>query len=203
MPSPLSHSAAAYALYRLSIAYAPPTRLQQFFPSVRLFFVWLAVTFLPDLDAGLGLATGDLERFHNQFTHSVFSGVIVALSIGCVVWILRKKGFADWFWITLVAYEIHILMDFFTAGRGVMAMWPLSDQRFEAPVQLFYGFHYSDGLLSSRHLITLVNEAGFVLFVSILLHVVLQHRKGRQDARVGGQASKSRFVPKDGVRTGP
>jgi hypothetical protein len=42
-----------------------------------------------------------------------------------------------------------------------MALWPLTGGRFQAPVFLFYGLHWSQGWLSVRHLWTLATELAF------------------------------------------
>ncbi|NIV75262.1 MAG: hypothetical protein GWN37_10615, partial [Gammaproteobacteria bacterium] len=45
------------------------------------------------------------------------------------------------FLLTLVCYELHVLLDYLTVGRGVMLLWPLSAERFAPPIYLFYGLH--------------------------------------------------------------
>jgi hypothetical protein len=56
-------------------------------------------------------------------------------------------------------------MDAATVSRGVMALWPLTETRFLAPVTIFYGLHWSDGWISIRHLWTLLTE---LLFAGLL-----------------------------------
>ena len=34
------------------------------------------------------------------------------------------------FALTLACYESHVVMDYFTVGRGVMALWPWTPERF-------------------------------------------------------------------------
>jgi hypothetical protein len=67
-------------------------------------------------------------------------------------------------------------MDYFTWSRGVMAFWPLMPDRFSAPVVLFYGFHWSQGWVSPRHLWTLLTEA------PVAVAAVLTARRWRQSA---------------------
>lgn len=51
----------------------------------------------------------------------------------------RAPGSKRWFAIAAVNYELHVLMDAPTLGRGVMLAWPVLSDRVESPVKLFYG----------------------------------------------------------------
>ena len=46
-----------------------------------------------------------------------------------------------------------------------MLFWPLTDSRYLPPLLLFYGLHWSDGLFSVNHVITLVTEVALILLV--------------------------------------
>jgi inner membrane protein len=124
----------------------------------------------------------DLGRYHNIWTHSLIVGLGVALAIGSLVWLVRHSGFSRWFILTLLCYELHIIMDYFTVGRGVSAFWPLSFERFVSPVPVFYGLHWSDGWSSMRHLLTLVTEVGFVALLGVVVYLH-RNRKGRIKGR--------------------
>jgi membrane-bound metal-dependent hydrolase YbcI (DUF457 family) len=88
-----------------------------------------------------------------------------------------KSGFWFWFAIFALGYSLHILMDFLTFGeRGIMLFWPLSLERFESPVKLFYGVRWSADLLSPVHLNTLVNEFVFVFLVGVILLIIERKR---------------------------
>jgi hypothetical protein len=162
MPSPIAHLTAGYALYALTRVYqpelapGPPHRSVPFLLTVTMGF-----SLAPDLDSIVGLLAGDFGRFHNNLTHSLLVGAVVSLVFGAAMQALRGRGFGFWFGVSLAAYELHVLMDWTTFGRGVMAWWPLTDVRFQAPVFLFYGLHWSQGWLSFRHLWTLVTELAF------------------------------------------
>jgi peptidoglycan/LPS O-acetylase OafA/YrhL len=56
-----------------------------------------------------------------------------------------------------------------------MLFWPLSAARFESPVKLFYGLHWSDGLVSVKHIWTLLNELAFAL-IAVLATYFLERR---------------------------
>lgn len=167
MPSPIAHLTAGYVLYALSRAQQPEPALGRIGPVPGLLAVTAGLSLLPDLDSVVGVLAGDFGRFHNNLTHSLLVGAAVALLFGAAMRAGRGGGFWFWFTVALAAYELHVLMDWTTYGRGVMALWPLTDARFQAPVFLFYGLHWSQGWLSVRHLWTLVTELAFAA-VSVL-----------------------------------
>ncbi len=132
----------------------------------------LGLSLFPDLDSILGILMGDLERYHNNLTHSLILGVVVASGVSGVVWLKQRSGFSAWFMISLLCYEMHVLMDFFTSGRGVMLLWPFSSNRYSSTVSLFYGVQWSEGWVSPQHLLTLVTEMGFILFVFVMAYLL-------------------------------
>ncbi|MHB1131343.1 MAG: metal-dependent hydrolase [Chloroflexota bacterium] len=165
MPSPIVHVAAGCAVY-LALSRNPSAAEAGFVGTSRRRLAAAAVlALLPDLDALLGLAAGDFGRFHNNFTHSALVGLLVAATVAGSLWVSRKSNFPLWFLLCLLCYDLHILLDLFTEGRGRMLLWPLSSQRFQAPVILFYGLHWSDGFISVRHLWTALSELAF-LFIA-------------------------------------
>lgn len=176
MPSPLAHTAMGYVIYRIYrprlARHATP---EQVGPLPRLFLITATLSLLPDLDVVPGILLGDLNRFHNNMTHSLFFGLVIALIVGGVVRLRQKTGFVNWFLITLLCYEFHVIMDYFTVGRGVMILWPFSPERYEPAIMLFYGLHRSDGLITIRHLWTLITEAGFALLVYVLVNSVCRY----------------------------
>jgi membrane-bound metal-dependent hydrolase YbcI (DUF457 family) len=167
MPSPIAHLTAGYALYALSRAHQSEPAPGQIGPLPGLLAVTVGFSLLPDLDSIVGVLAGDFGRFHNNLTHSLLVGAAVALVFGAVMRAVRGGGFWFWFGVALASYELHVIMDWTTYGRGVMAWWPLTDARFQAPVFLFYGLHWSQGWLSTRHLRTLATELAFAT-VSLL-----------------------------------
>jgi membrane-bound metal-dependent hydrolase YbcI (DUF457 family) len=173
MPSPIAHVAAGYAIYYLSRSRAPQTKLKGIGPLPTPLIVTTGFSLLPDIDSALGFLTGNFGRFHNNATHSFIVGLGVALVFGLVMWWKERSGFGFWFWLALLGYEGHVLMDSATIGRGVMAFWPLTRERFMFPVIVFYGLHWSDGWLSSRHLWTAATESTFAAVVVFIVHVVV------------------------------
>jgi len=166
MPSPIIHTTVGYVIYRI-FKPATPEEGSRLARSLRpLLLAAVGLSLLPDVDTLVGILTGDMGRFHNNATHSLVFGLAIALGVGSVAWLRQRSGFLRWFVVGLLSYELHVIMDFATVGRGVMALWPFSLDRYESPVKLFYGLHWSDGLLSARHAWTLVTELGFVALVA-------------------------------------
>jgi hypothetical protein len=172
VPSPIAHLTAGYLVYlagrRHALALdasAEPSRAR-----CRLLLTAATFSLLPDLDSAVGLLIGDFGRYHNNGTHSLLIGAAVSLAFAAVM-ARKRRSCGFWFLIAAGCYSAHVLMDGATWGRGVMALWPLSEKRFLLPVPLFYGLHWSDGWLSLRHVWTVVTELAFTavaLFVSTL-----------------------------------
>jgi inner membrane protein len=160
MPSPIAHLAAGYLSYRIARPHAPEAGKTYGIP--QLLVITAAFSLLPDLDSVAGLLLGSFGDYHNNATHSLLLGT--ALGVVFAAWMAwRGLGFAFWALVAVISYGLHVAMDAATVGRGVMAIWPLSDNRFLLPVTLFYGFHWTDGWLSIRHLWTLVTELAFAI----------------------------------------
>lgn len=182
MPSPIAHVAAGYLISRgLSGRYAG------FRPGLVLAGIGLSL--LPDIDAAAGLLLGDMGRYHNNLTHSLVFALFASLVVGMAGWRLGS-AFRPWFTLALACYLAHITMDFFTTGRGIMLLWPVSEQRFKPPFSIFYGLHWSDGLFSSRHIWTAVSEiatvAAFALVLAMFRSVTTWLRAKHRDSSSTG-----------------
>lgn len=134
-----------------------------------MLFVVILLSFVPDLDVFPGLLLGDLHGIHNGVANSLLVGALAALVVTGLMWLIGRVAIRQWFAVTLIGYWLHVIMDYLAAERGVMLFWPLTSERLISPVRLFYGFHYSEGLISIRHLWTAVTE---LLFAAALLLVI-------------------------------
>ena len=172
MPSPIAHAAIGYWIYRGARSRFSKEAQSRVGPLPQLLAATVSLSLLPDLDSIPGILSGDFGRFHNNFSNSAFLGLVVALSVGSGVWLKQRSGFRRWFLTALLCYETHILMDYFTQGRGVMLAWPFSNERYAPPFPLFFGLRWSQGWVSVNHLWTLISEIGFVLVIWLLAHVV-------------------------------
>ncbi len=178
LPSPIVHTTVGYLIYRIF-----RNRIQKQFNSRSaslplVLMIAIGISLLPDIDSVAGVLTGDFIRYHNNISHSFFTGVLVAFSLATIaIWVFAKSKFWIWFLIFFLGYSLHILMDYFTiGGRGVMLFWPLSFERFDSPVKFFYGVRWSEGLFSPLHLNTLINELGFVLVILVIALIINKRR---------------------------
>jgi inner membrane protein len=168
MPSPIAHAAAGYAVYKVCETYFPERAAARVGPVPQLLLATIGLSLVPDLDFLPGLLVNDLGRYHNHFSHSFLFGVPVALAVGFIAWPRNRADFTFWFGLALVCYQLHVIMDFFTVGRGLMLFWPFSLERHQPPFMLFYGLHRSDGWVSIRHLWTFLTESAFAFVVVFL-----------------------------------
>ena len=175
MPSPIAHLTAAYVAQRIGLAYVPEPEAETQRSARRLLLATAVFSMLPDVDAVAGALSGDFGSYHNEATHSLLVGAGVSLAFASIMaW--RQRGFLFWFLLAAGCYSAHVLMDSATPGRGVLAAWPISNRRFNAPLTLFYGLHWSEGWISVRHVWTVVTELGFAAVTALVLLVF-----GRRD----------------------
>ena len=152
-----------YEGFRLNLA---GTRLSPRFAKLFLLAACAFFSLLPDADAVFGIvfsSFSNLGSYHNNLSHSLLVGILVAAVGGMIFPVLTGARYRYGFLFALVCYEIHVLLDYVTVGRGVMAFWPLTDARFQSPVKLFFGLHWSQPLNFAAHAQTIVNELAFAL----------------------------------------
>ena len=164
MPSPIAHLGVGYAIYRYYKHRLPhePTR----FWRLPLQMVMIAgLSMLPDLDVIPAILFRDMKAYHNNFSHSLLFAIPVALFIAGIFHRMYKSNFWLWFLICLISCDLHVIMDALTAERGVMMLWPLSQNRYASPIRIFYGLQWGLGWFSMWHLWTIFTESLFVIVV--------------------------------------
>ncbi len=176
MPSPIAHAVAGYSAYRVfSNRFPEIKRIRRYSANFNItLLIFILLSLVPDLDAIPGLAFGDLARFHNNLTHSLLVGLLIAVPVAAVLARWFGLGIDKWALVVFASYAIHLVMDFLTDGRGIMALWPFTSTRFESPISFFYGFHYSDGLVSIRHLWTLLTELAFAVVTILSVNAIIK-----------------------------
>ena len=176
MPSPIMHTTMGYVVYKIFQSDIRSNRLVKFWRISILLIISIAVSMLPDLDSVFGILAGDFGKYHNNATHSLIVGLFVALIAGGISVLFDTFSFRTIFLVTLLSYEAHIMLDFFTVSRGVMAFWPFSQERFVSPLSLFYGFHWSDGFFSIRHAWTFLTESlTALLFILVINYLTTRN----------------------------
>lgn len=176
MPSPIAHLSVGYAIYRYYRKKLPPASPRVWKLPLQMIMV-AGLSMLPDLDVIPAILFRDMQRFHNNFSHSILFAIPVALVIAGVFHRIYRSNFWLWFLICLVSYDLHVFMDALTAERGVMMFWPLTDTRFAAPIKIFYGLQWGLGWFSWWHLWTIFTEG---LFGSIVILAMHHFEKRRQ-----------------------
>ncbi len=173
MPSPIAHIATGAFIAGCTQSDVVGDR-----PAWRWWAVCMAVSMGPDVDAVVGILSGDLGAWHNQGTHSLVAGGLMCAALLPLVsrFLALKGGIRLYGWLCLL-YGMHLLLDAFTYGRGIKLFWPLTDIRLRSPVLLFYGLRWSDGLISPRHLITLATEAAFAVMLLLTGFVLAARHK--------------------------
>jgi membrane-bound metal-dependent hydrolase YbcI (DUF457 family) len=142
---------------------------------------------LPDLDVMPAIVFRDMHGYHNNFSHSLLSAIPVAFVVAGILQRVYRSNFWLWFWICLISYDLHVIMDALTAERGVMMFWPLTQTRFASPIKIFYGLQWGLGWLSIWHLWTIFTE---VLFGSIVILAMKYFDKRRQKSYVVTRSEK-------------
>lgn len=141
MATPIGHMLVGAALgigYLLPRAGSPASALRALWAQ-RLGIIGVALlACLPDIDFLLGWPFGNINRFHQGYTHSL--GWIAMIVVG--IWIIwqrqnRGNGLARFVFLFTVGYS-HLLLDIMTVDMGppygVYLFWPLYDQRIHTPL---------------------------------------------------------------------
>ena len=61
-----------------------------------------------------------MHGYHNAITHSPVAGLIAATIVALGARLIGRGRSALWFGLTLACCELHVLLDYFTFGRGIM-----------------------------------------------------------------------------------
>jgi len=169
MPSPIAHLTVGYAIYRHYKNRLPEPRIQFWKLPLQMIAV-TGLSMLPDLDVIPALLFRDMQRFHNNYSHSFLFAIPVAFVVAGIFHRVYRSNFWLWFLISFISYDLHVFMDALTAERGVMIFWPLTDARFASPVKIFYGLQWGLGWFSLWHLWTIFTEALFGLVVIVAMN---------------------------------
>ena len=94
----------------------------------------------PDLDFLVGAALGDFNGYHHRASHSIV-GTLLFTALMFLVSRVFKWPSPRLAIMSGLAYASHILLDLFTkdsaAPFGMQLFWPMSEQFYIAPQQLF------------------------------------------------------------------
>ena len=180
MPSPIAHIGIGYVIYRIYKPQLPKHQPHNWkFPLQMIMVAGLSM--LPDLDVIPAIIFRDMRGYHNNISHSLLVAIPVALLIASAFYRTYRSKFWMWFFICLLSYDLHVIMDALTAERGVMIFWPLSSARFTSPIKIFYGLQWGLGLFSIWHLWTIFTESLFVAVILVALNYFDKRRNQAQE----------------------
>jgi inner membrane protein len=168
----VGHVAVGLAAGRLFAKDAPPKS------RALVMLGFSALSLLPDLDAigfKLGVAYAD-PWGHRGATHSFVFAAAVGLLVGAALKLSGRAGFVRVAACSAAVVASHPLLDALTTGGlGVGLLWPLSSQRFFAPVRVIPVSPIGFGLLSMRGLYVFCAE--LVLFSPLFLYALWPRRQ--------------------------
>jgi inner membrane protein len=162
MPSPIVHAVAGYALAQFLPLEQPLSHRLQHWKLPTFYSVFMAAA--ADLDFIPQLIFGG--NFHRGLSHSLLFTVVfgaIAAGVASAWW---KTSYQKLLNCSLILYGSHLLLDYFSSGRGIKLFLPVVDRFYKAPIELFPGLEYSEGLWHVSHIPTLIFE--FVLCAIVL-----------------------------------
>jgi len=170
MPSPVAHLSMGVALWVCLRDRLQNIKTKLPFGNLVLLALFLFFSMMPDLDAVLGILMGDMGAYHNQGSHSLLTALVASVLIMEVLRRRFKTGTRlQWALVVALPVYMHIFMDVFTHGRGIMLLWPITSYRFPAPFEFFGGLSWSEGLWYRGHLLTAAEELRFALVLALLV----------------------------------
>lgn len=108
--------------------------------------LWMAILLanLADLDFIPGILSGNPNKYHHAYTHSLGATLLVG-GFFSLYYLFKYKQFKKPFIYSTGLYASHLILDFLTldssAPYGIPLFWPLSDRYYTSPVILFTDIH--------------------------------------------------------------
>lgn len=110
-------------------------------------FVFAVLANLPDVDFLPGFLAGNPNMYHHHQTHSLGFAAAMAMLGGAIMWLAQRR-FWPCFWLVFAAVSSHLVLDLltqdFSEPYGMMLLWPLSSEFYDAPWKIFLAVHKSD-----------------------------------------------------------
>ncbi len=161
MPSPIAHAVSGYVFAKFLPLTQPRISRRRRWELLCLYPVFVAI--VADLDFIPQIITG--ESFHRGLTHSLIFTLGFSLILAFILRYRWQFSYQQLAWITFILYGSHLVLDFFTEGRGIPLLYPFTENFFVSSITIFPGVHHSRGLWHYSHLIWIC----FELVYSVLL----------------------------------
>lgn len=138
MASPVAHSLTGYLIYRLTVRPGDTDR----WPPL---WAYIVIANFPDIDIVFGLLHNTPFQYHRA---SIANSLGITLGFALLAWCcacIFSKG-SPWrhSWLFAALYGVHVLLDFFGAGRAVPLLWPLDTRAYSNPLGFMPGLIKSD-----------------------------------------------------------
>jgi len=162
-----------------------------------LLIAGVVVSVLPDLDVlafryGISYAS---NFGHRGFSHSLLFALILAL-LGACVFRYYQTSFGRAFWFLFLAAVSHGILDAFTnGGLGIAFLWPYSNERLFAPMQVIQVSPIGiSRFLSSRGVSVLISEIIWVWIPCLMIGFGLYAMKGKLAVTFGWFSHCRRYL---------
>jgi membrane-bound metal-dependent hydrolase YbcI (DUF457 family) len=134
MCTPVGHSLIGYSIF-LTLK-KPGIKRSWYLPMAAVF-----LTSLPDIDLIFGYCTGDPNRYHHCWTHSIGFAILVGLILAAGSR-FAIKGYSLYFGFAgFILILSHILLDFFTKDTsipfGMQVLWPINQSFYLSSCTIF------------------------------------------------------------------
>lgn len=141
--SPIGHSLTGLSLYALLTRQAVTGK------DIKVLIPVIILSNLPDLDFIPGLISGQLNIFHNLFTHSLFFALLISLLFIPFKAFCRNLRLSPL--IVFLLLSLHLIIDSLCGPRlgfhptyGVAFFYPVYTPWIKMPFALFYGIKHKD-----------------------------------------------------------
>lgn len=176
MPSPIAHSTTAYFIFKLTSLNSRSSLLGKNRLHDLAYIIFIGnvadFDFIPQL-----LLDG---KFHRGPSHSLSLAFMVSLGFTIICYIFNKPQVKQVFLITLGIYISHLFLDYWTAGgSGMKLCWPFTDNYFISSVSFFPSVRHSEGLFYSGHIIFIIFESIYSLFLITVLNLLVKSRRDK------------------------
>ena len=167
MSSPVGHFLAGGAFSAAAQRVSRSRRMGE------IFLVFLFAN-LPDIDYLFGLTAGRPNKYHHQWTHSLFFAVLTGILVVLFLRISRRRWDLKPGFIYGGVTLTHVLVDMVSADSsvpyGVQLLWPFSSEYYISPLTVLADLHKgmnNDGFIQSliceHNLYTVLRELVILL----------------------------------------
>jgi len=178
MASPIGHSLCGYAIYSTINKKINWKELLGF----------IVVANLADIDFLFGFLIGEPNKYHHQFTHSIFISLIIAAVVACYFKFRNRRQIRNIFITVFSLYSSHVIIDYFTRDTsppyGEQLFWPFSNNYFISSISIFRDIYKAStssefflSLFSYYNLWTILTEV--IIFTILIVMVKIVRYSGR------------------------